>query len=542
MTVAPDVRAAGEGDGTEATLLRATALVTAGNAVSRITGFVRVLAIGFALGTTFLGNTYQSSNLVSNILFELLAAGLLSSVLVPTFVGLLDEDRADEAAHVAGALLGICLVALGGVTALALAAAPWLMRLLTIAVTNHHVRQDEVRVGTFFLWFFLPQVLLYAVGAVATALLHGARRFNPPAFAPVANNLVVTATMAAFWVMRHGHHAATRPGLDVPVSQRLVLAVGTTIGVLCMTLVPVVSAWRSGFRLRPRWDLRHPRVRGLGRAGAWAAAYLALNQLLVGLTLVLANRVEGGVVAYQIAYTFFLLPHALLANPVTTTLYPKLASDAAAARWRAFSDGVARGNRLLAFLVLPASALLVALARPTLQLVRLGALDRGGASLVARVLAAYAVGLIGYSAFQLLTRASYAAGDTRTPTLVNLGLTVGGAALMVVWFVGARGADRVVVLGFATSIAGVAGAIALGMVLRRARHEHAPVLAALVRSAACAVASGVVARVVADAVGGGAGRPAAAFALLAGALPAIAVYVLTQWALRAPELRRPVPA
>src|SRR5436309_8312644 len=86
-------------------LLRSTASITAGNVASRLTGFLRVLAVGAALGTTFLGNTYQTSNLVSNILFELLAAGLLSSVLVPTFVGLLDNDDEEEAIHVAGALL-----------------------------------------------------------------------------------------------------------------------------------------------------------------------------------------------------------------------------------------------------------------------------------------------------------------------------------------------------------------------------------------------------------------------------------------------------
>ena len=52
---------------------------------SRSIGFVRVWVIARVLGTTFLGNTYQSSNSVSNVLFELLAAGALSAVLVPTF-------------------------------------------------------------------------------------------------------------------------------------------------------------------------------------------------------------------------------------------------------------------------------------------------------------------------------------------------------------------------------------------------------------------------------------------------------------------------
>src|SRR5207237_5706408 len=98
-------------------LLRTTAPITAWNLVSRVTGFVRVIAIGAALGTTFLGNTYQSSNLVSNILFELLAAGVLSSVLVPTFVRFIDAGQRDDAEHVAGAVLGVGLAPLGAVLA-----------------------------------------------------------------------------------------------------------------------------------------------------------------------------------------------------------------------------------------------------------------------------------------------------------------------------------------------------------------------------------------------------------------------------------------
>ncbi|MCU1461542.1 MAG: putative rane protein putative virulence factor [Acidimicrobiales bacterium] len=451
-------------------LLRATAAITAGNVASRITGFVRVLAIAAALGTTFLGNTYQSANLVSNILFELLAAGLLSSVLVPTFVGLLDAGRRDEAEHVAGALLGLALTALGVVTAIAMVASPLVMRGLTIAVSDAAVRHQEIRLGTFFVAFFLPQVLLYAVGAVATALLHGDRRFSAPAFAPVANNLVVIATMAAYVVVRHSRH----PGLALTTGERLLLAAGTTAGVLAMTVVPVVTAWRAGLRLRPRWDPGHPLVRSLARPGAWAAGYLALNQLLIATTLVLANQVAGGVVAYQVAFQFFLLPNALLANPVFTALYPAMAADASAARWADFNATLRRGIRMIAVGIVPSTVALIVLGRPVLHLMQLGAFNRAGATLTARVLVAYAVGLLGYACFQLLTRASYATGDIRTPTLVNLGLTLGGSALMLVLFAAASGGQRVVNLGWAHSLAMTAGAIALGIAVRARAHGAPP--------------------------------------------------------------------
>src|SRR4051812_37117452 len=209
---APDAPAPPQGS-----LLRDSASISAWNLASRLTGFVRVLAIGAAVGTTFLGNPYGSANLVSNILFELLAAGLLSAVLVPAFVGQLAAATRDDAARLAGAVLGTLLAVLGPIVMVGMIAGPWIMRALTVAVDDPAVRQREIDLGAFFLWFFLPQVLLYAVGAVATGLLHADKRFGSPAAAPVANNVVVTATMALFWIVRD----AGSPSLDISGLQKL---------------------------------------------------------------------------------------------------------------------------------------------------------------------------------------------------------------------------------------------------------------------------------------------------------------------------------
>src|SRR6266508_3546596 len=268
-------------------LARATATITAWNLVSRLTGFARVIAMGAALGATALGDTYQSANLVSNILFELLAGGMLSSVLVPTFVGLIDRDRR------ADGLLGKTLAGLSLLVLAGMLASTWVMRLLTAGVDDGRVHDQQVRLGAFLLWFFLPQILLYAAGAVATALLNADRRFTAAAIAPVFNNAVVITTMVAFRAMRHGS-----TGFDLAGSEKVVLALGTSAGVLVMTVVPLLAVWRGGIALVPRWRTGAA-LRPLARKGLWAAGHLGLNQLLVAGAIVLAARVHGGVIAYH---------------------------------------------------------------------------------------------------------------------------------------------------------------------------------------------------------------------------------------------------
>lgn len=502
-------------------LLRSSAPITAWNLASRLTGFVRVLAVGAALGASFLGNTYQSANLVSNLLFELLAAGVLSAVLVPAFVGRLGRADRVGASDLAGGVLGALLGVLVPVVAIAMVAGHWIMRGLTITVSDPTVRSQQVALGAFFLWFFLPQVLLYAVGAVSTGLIQADRRFVAAAAAPVVNNLIVTAAMALFWLERRGH-----PTLQLPVSQRLVLAVGTTAGVAGMGFVPFLAARRAGLSLRPRWTPADPDLRAMGRQGLWAGGFLGLTQVLLGVTLVLANRVEGGAVAFQIAFTFFLLPYALVGNPLMTALFPRLAADSHSGDREHMATRLGEGMRLLVFLVLPASAVLAATAGPLLSLVAFGAL-RGSGPLVARTLSAYALGLVGYAAFHLLTRASYADGDTRTPTLVNLVAVVGGSVLMVTLWAVARGDNKVVVLGWAHSTTQLAAAAAMAVIVARRLPAPLEITRTLARSlAGAALAGGAAWWVVSRSWGPT--RVDAALALIAAVAAGGAVYAVTQ--------------
>ena len=76
------------------------------------------------LGTTFLGNTFEAANTFPTVVFELLAAGALSAVLVPTFVDLFDREENAEAERQAGGLLGLALVLLGALTVAGIVLAP----------------------------------------------------------------------------------------------------------------------------------------------------------------------------------------------------------------------------------------------------------------------------------------------------------------------------------------------------------------------------------------------------------------------------------
>ncbi|HEX2039172.1 MAG TPA: lipid II flippase MurJ, partial [Acidimicrobiales bacterium] len=180
------------------------------------------------------------------------------------------------------------------------------------------------------------------------------------------------------------------------------------------------------------------------------------------------NGVEGGVVAFQVGLTFFLLPYALVAVPLATAAFPGLSRLAHADDGPGFVDEVARAVRLMALFLLPVAAAFVALARPLARLAVFGDRAEAGASMVADVVASLAPGLLGYGVLLLAGRAFAALGSTRTHGLASVAMAVVGATVMVAVFGAVDGDGRVVALGVGHSVAYlVAGAVVLVALQRR---------------------------------------------------------------------------
>jgi putative peptidoglycan lipid II flippase len=437
---------------------RAAAGMGAVTAVSRGLGFVRVLVVTAVLGTTSLGDAFQSANSVSNVLFELLAAGALSAVLVPTFVRLVDGDDQPGAERVAGGVLGVALAVLGPIVVIGVVFAPLLARALTIGVASDvaAAQQDLV---TFLLRFFVPQVLLYAAGTIITAVLYAKRRFAITAAAPIGNTVVMVVCLALFRVV-----AGPDPGLDLTTTEKLLLVAAGTGGVLAFVGVLLGAGAASGFRLRPRWPGRDPEVGAVLRHSGWGVVLHTGAGLLLGAAIVTAAGVVGGVVAYQVGWVIFLAPYAILAQPIHTAILPEMVTEARDAGGRQVAASLRWALERMALLVLPATAAMIALASPALRVVEFGQTD---AQLLAAAVAGLAVGLYAYSAFLLLARGYYALGDSRTPGVVSLASAGVGVVVMVVSAALVDGTARIVLLGLGHSIAYIVGAAVLALGLTR---------------------------------------------------------------------------
>jgi putative peptidoglycan lipid II flippase len=443
------------------------AAVVAGlTAASRVLGFVRTLVATAVLGLTFLGNTYTSTNSTSNLLFDLFAGGALAAVVIPSLSAcLVNRDRAGLE-RTASAFFNVAVLWLTPVVVAGLALRGPVMQVLTSGVHAPAVRLAEEHLGTFLLVAFLPQIWLYGMGLVATGVLQAHHRFAGPAVAPLVSSVVVTASYLLYAAVegpRRAELAAVTP------AGRWILGLGTTAGVVALSLTVLIPVWRLGIRWHPVLRIPPAARRLTTRLLGSALLAIALEQLLLGLVLVVGNGVGGGVVAYLLAFSLLELPWAVLAVPIAIATFPGLAAAAAREDMEGFRAGCATASRNLLVLALGGTAMMLALAGPgTRVLLDLGV--SGGARsarLLAPTVAAFAPGLAGYGAYALLTRVAYALGDGRSPALgaaAGFGTATVLSATAAVLF---SGPDLIAALAAAFSIGITCGALLMVLRLRQ---------------------------------------------------------------------------
>jgi putative peptidoglycan lipid II flippase len=472
-------------------LARTSALIGAGTLLSRITGFLRVSAL-VALGLGPVTDVYNLANSTPNIVYELLLGGILTATLVPLFVE--SHERNDPVATDAINTIGVVVLVIG--TVVGILAAPWIMRAYGVAGHTHHISSAAAaaqrELGTDLLRWFMPQMLFYGITALATAMLNARRRFAAAAFAPVLNNVVVIAILLAVG------RAATAPPtvrsvLDDPTLV-LLLGLGTTAGVVAMTLVLLPAVRRSGARFRWHWEPRHPAVRRLTRLSGWTIGYVIANQVAFFVVLVLAYRSNTDVSIYLAAFTFFQLPHGLLAVSVMTAVGPELASRHQAHDIAGLRVHFTRGLSMILVVMIPAAVGLVVLARPIIRaLLDHGDFTNASVGLTADTLQAFAVGLVAFSVYLYVVRTFSSMQDTRSPFLVNVlenAVNIATAFAFYEW----RGVEG---LAWSWTVAYTVGAVVAVTMLRqrmgrvdgrRLVATSARVLAATVPAAAAAIA------------------------------------------------------
>jgi putative peptidoglycan lipid II flippase len=431
-----------------ARLARSTAIFSVATGTSRILGLVREIAVRRYFGVEGPINAFTVAFQAPNLLRALVADAALSAAFVPVFSELLEKGDRLRAWRVASTLIWLVLLGLGGLTALFVLLAPWVMRPF-----GYEGSDEELVVGLSRVLF--PIVVLLGLSGVVVGILNTYEHFAAPALAPVAWNLVIILGLVI-----------GVPRAETDSSKLYVYAVAVVAATVVQLVLPLPWLRGRDGRLRVAVDWRDPAVKRV---------FVLMLPVTLGLGLINFNQVVNTFFAaryldpqlapsaIEAAFRIYMLPQGMFAVAIATVLFPSLSRLAARADTDAFRATVAVGLRQIGFLLLPASAVAAVLAAPIVRLLyERGAFGPEETDVVAAALVAFAAGLTFNGTMLMLNRAFFSLQSPWVPTAIALGNLAFQVVLNAALY-------RVGIWGIplATSLVNLAGTLALVAVFRR---------------------------------------------------------------------------
>jgi putative peptidoglycan lipid II flippase len=389
------------GSATTRALARAGLIVTVLFLASRVLGYVRTIAIAASVPDVGSLAPFFAAFRIPDFLFQLVAAGALSSTLIPVVAGLFATDQEARAWRVVSTITTLMISGLVLLAGVVLLFTPSFVGIITPGFDEAQLAETENLTRIMVL-----SPVFLAGGAIATSVLNARGKFAESAIAPLVYNLGII--LGALFLV---------PTFGIPG-----LAYGVVIGAAGHLLVQVPSVARMGARLRPHIDLRDsqarlalflmiPRAIGLG----------AVQVVFLVMTSLASTLGAEALPVFTFAFTMLQIPIGVFGVPLGIVLLPSLAREAATGATATFARLLGRGLAILAYAMIGVTALGIVVSEDLVRLLfGIADISESAIEATASCLAVFMLGLTAHSLIAVLARAFYALQDTRTPVAAAL--------------------------------------------------------------------------------------------------------------------------
>ena len=383
--------------------------------LSNLANLVSLILIGTTFGVQGEMDAFYAANQVSETLFVLMAGGALGSAFIPTFTGLLTQEKRQQAWKLASAIGNLVLLVLTFAAILAAIFAEPLVRYVLAPGFADNPVQFDLTVD--LLRVMLPSAVIFGLSGLVMGILNSHQKFFIPALTPALYRLGMI-----FGVI------FLSPKLGI-----FGLAWGVVIGATLHLVSQLPGLFRLNGQYFPILGLKLPAVREVGLLMAPRLFGVAAVQLNFWVNTRLASSmIEGSVTGIRWGLTIMLMPQAIIAQAVATAALPTFSAQFALGKLDELRGSLAASLRGILFLALPATVGLILLRQPIVALMlEYGNFDERSTQMVSWALLWYAVGLIGHCLVEIFSRSFYALHNTKTPVIVgvfamalNIGLSI----------------------------------------------------------------------------------------------------------------------
>jgi len=421
-------------------VLRSSLIMASGTVFSRVLGIVRAIMLAATIGvTTNAADAFGVANQLPNNVYAIIVGGVLNAVLVPQIVRA--RLHSDGGKAYIDRLLTLAITVFGVITIITTLAAPLLVSLYTKGWS-----ESQLALATAFAYWCLPQLFFYGLYTLLGEVLNARSKFGPFMWAPVLNNIVAIAGMAAF-IWQFGLDPTGKRTVEQWGQEQITLLAGTaTLGVAAQALILFVFWKRMGLTFNLNFGWKGVGLAPAMKTASWTLGMLLITQIGGVVQTAVASTAVGGrefingqyvaiasVAAMGIAWLIFMLPHSVATVSIATAYFTRMSLHAVERKFDELKTDLADGLRTIAMISVLATTGLIVLAYP-ISRVFVGEIP--SAIALGNVVIAMVVGLLPFSYVFMIQRAFYSLEDTRTPfifTAVQMAFNVAGSLLVFVY-------------------------------------------------------------------------------------------------------------
>ncbi|MHC4645103.1 MAG: murein biosynthesis integral membrane protein MurJ, partial [Planctomycetota bacterium] len=384
-------------------------------ALSRVFGMVRDMSFAYFLGRSGLMDGWAIAFKIPNLARRLFGEGAAASSLIPVYSEQL-ETNPPEARKLASTVVTAVFLLLVGIVLVG-EAAIW-------TYYSFFSPYPSTDLKLMLTAIMLPYMILVCTVAILAGILNAHRHFAAPAAAPIALNIFIISSLCfSGWVMK-----------IAPNRQVFIVAAAVVIAGFVQIMMQLLPLWARGIHIRPTWQVR-TQAFSSGSADKGEVFSLLGRQIRYPLW-------EGAVSQLFYSQRLYQFPLGVLGISLATAVFPVMSADAAKKDFQALCKTIARGIHAAVFVAIPATVGLLIVARPLVcALFQHGEFTSADTKAVARTLCFYALGLTGFFAQQIVTRAFYSTQDSRMPARSALAAVFANVILnlSLIWFMGTSG-------------------------------------------------------------------------------------------------------
>ncbi len=414
--------------------------------LSRVTGLARDATLSRSFGVGPVMDAFTFGFMVPNLFRRLFGEGALTASFLPIYARIDQEDpeRSRRFASLTLLLMAVSLnllvlvgelILLGMLSTTPAREIVVATPILAAGTVMMPVGERLPQLGIELLMVMLPYMPMVCMVAVLGAILQSRDRFGPTAASPLILNLAIVATAIGLQPIFRGANTAmqgthaTLVGASVVAAGLMQLGWGFWAARSArLSIGAALVALRD--RSDSTWPLMGemlskavPMMLGLGvlQLNTFMDGVIASWPTMMGPTIfgVPFPLGEGAMAALGNAARLYEFPLGVFGLAVANAIFPVLSRQAKDNG--AFLATLRRGLRLTIFIGLPASVGLMLIARPAVAVVLEGGrFTVDDTRRVAFILLGFAPAIWSYSAVNVLIRAFYAIGDSKTPTRISV--------------------------------------------------------------------------------------------------------------------------